>query len=62
MFLILNNDGMRYCQDGFWRDFAHFGTYPECVKEYRTRGWAENKAKKIKGKILEILPGQGMDH
>ena len=31
------------CQDGKFRRFANFGTYPECIKVYRSLGWAKRK-------------------
>ena len=27
--------GRRLCWDNKWRNFAHFGTFRECVKEFR---------------------------
>lgn len=37
------NNGKRLCKDGSFRDFACFGSFPECVKVYRSFGWAEKK-------------------
>ena len=55
MFLIINADSTkRLCCDNFWRGFANFGDYPECVKEYRRKSAAITKAKKVKGKVIEI--------
>lgn len=34
------------CQDGKYRSHFHFGTYPECVKEYRKKGMAIKRADK----------------
>lgn len=59
--LVVVRDGRRLCQDGYLREFANFGTFPECVKEYRKRGWAERKAKEIGGQVVEIYRGQSMD-
>jgi len=30
----------RLCKDGQFRIFAQFGTFPECVRVYRQKGWA----------------------
>lgn len=54
MILIINANQARLCQDNCWRSFANFGTYPECVKEYRSLGHAKNKAKKVKGFVVLI--------
>lgn len=58
---IIDGKNYRLCQDGTWRWFANFGTYPECVKEYRVRGFALRMAKRVKGKVLEIPPDLVMD-
>ena len=34
MIVVINNRGDRLCKDGRWRDFALFGTYRYCVKNY----------------------------
>lgn len=34
------------CQDGKYRSYPTFGTYPECVKEYRRKGMAIRMADK----------------
>lgn len=39
------------CRDDRFRDFAWFGTYSSCVKQYKTVGHALNTAKKRKWKI-----------
>lgn len=61
MFVVVDSIGRRLCQDGCWRYFANWGTYKECVKEYRVRGWADRKARRFKARVVEILPGQTMD-
>ena len=61
MIYIVNNDGDRLCNDGCWRSFANFGTYPECVKEYRNAGNAHRRAKKIKGTVVQLGYGQSVD-
>lgn len=57
MILIINATGARLCQDNCWRSFANFGTYPECVKEYRSLGHAFRRAKRIKGRVVLIEDG-----
>lgn len=52
MHIIMRADGKRLCQDGFWRDFASFGTFPECVKVYRQQGRATSKAKSLNAHAL----------
>ncbi len=55
-FLIVK--GMfRLCQDNKWRAFCHFGTYKECVKEYRSLGFAKRKAKRVGGRVVRIPEG-----
>lgn len=58
---VMNGKNYRLCQDNLWREWAHFGTFPECVKEYVSRGWAEKAAKKKKGFVIELKKGEAMD-
>lgn len=59
--IVIVKNGHRLCSDNRWREFANFGTYPECVKEYRSLGWAQKKAKKIGGTVVELKEGETMD-
>ena len=61
MIYIINDAGMRLCQDNKWRSFANFGTFPECVKVYRRLCAAETKANKIKGKVVQLSAGMEVD-
>jgi len=51
----------RLCQDGKWRWFANFGTFAECVKEYRSLGHAKRRAKRVKGEVVVVGEGMAMD-
>lgn len=33
--VVCPETGRRLCWDNKWRDFANFGTYKECVKEFK---------------------------
>lgn len=60
------SDGARLCQDKRFRNFAYFGTFPECVKFYRSEGWAkraQNSMKKqgISTIIQSLKKGDEMD-
>jgi hypothetical protein len=55
-YLVLDEFDSRLCKDGCFRHFAYFGTYPECVKIYRVRGWAIRRAQKHLKKIVIRLP------
>jgi hypothetical protein len=50
-----NNEQGDYvlCKDNMWRIFVHYGTYPECARVYRVRGFAERKAKELRGRVVE---------
>lgn len=61
MYLIINAENQRLCQDNRWRGFANFGTTPGCVKEYKSKGHAERKAKRIKGSVVSIPNGYTVD-
>ena len=61
MILVINKDNMRLCQDRKWRSFANFGTYPACVKVYKSQPAAEKCARRVGGKILVLQPSQGMN-
>jgi hypothetical protein len=53
MYLIIKV-GNRLCQDKYWRRFANFGTYPECVKEYKSLYHARRAAKRFKGQVAKV--------
>ena len=58
-------NGARLCKDHCWRDFACFGTYKECVKFYKRKGYAQRIANryKVAGKthIVSLSEGETMD-
>jgi len=60
MFLILKSNGARLCKDDCWRHFADFGDWPNCVKEYKTKGRAQRMANRVGGLVVEI-PGPDPD-
>ncbi len=59
--IVIVKNGMRLCQDNRFRNFANFGTFKECVKEYRSAGHAKRKAKRVKGEAVEVPKGMSMD-
>ena len=52
---------MRLCYDNCWRGWCHFGSTSECVKTYLSRTWAEKKAERVGGIVVEIPRGQAMN-
>ena len=55
MILIIHKDNTnRYCKDGYFRSFAMFGTFSDCVKQYRHLGQALRVAKKLSGRVVNI--------
>ncbi len=61
MILVCKDQSARLCQDGCWRYFANFGTYPECVKIYKSLGHALRRAKRNGGYVVEIPEGFAVD-
>ena len=64
--LVHENTGYRYCQDGFFRGFANWGTFPECVKVYRRKGNAVAVQTRLLNKgcpvtVITLRPGDEMD-
>jgi hypothetical protein len=59
---IIAKGNMRLCQDNMLREWAHFGSFPENVKEYKSLFFAVAKAKKIKGRVLQIPADHWDDH
>ena len=64
--LIHEETGGRLCQDGRFRGFASFGTYPECVKVYRKEGFALRRKDKLwamgcKTSVFSVPAGKAMD-
>jgi len=55
----------RLCKDNKWREFAMFGTYPTCVKIFKSRGWAEKAAERFainhEWKMVALGKGESMD-
>ena len=51
----------RLCKDGKLRWTALFGSYPSCVKQYRSLGHAKRRAKQIGGEVVQIPKGFEMD-
>lgn len=45
----------RLCRDGKFRHSAFFGTFPECVKLYKKRGWAEKKHSELKRRGINTI-------
>ena len=64
-FWVVTERGNRLCKDGKWREFACFGTYPECVKVFKCEGWAMKAAEKYclhdDWELKRIREGQSMD-
>ena len=59
--ILVTFNGMRLCQDNASRTFANYGTYPECVKEYKSLGHARRKAKRIGGTVVRVPDGMEID-
>jgi hypothetical protein len=47
--IVLKNEntGARLCYDGKFRNFANFGTFPDCVKVFKSKGWALRKQEEL---------------
>lgn len=60
MILVIKN-GARLCCDNRWREFANFGTYPSCVKVYKSVGFAKRRARYNGGGVAVIPPGAVVD-
>lgn len=50
----------RLCGDGQWRDFALFGTYASCVKQYRYIRAAHRTARKLGGVVVVVPKGMSV--
>ena len=61
MTIIVNENGLRYCKDNFYRGFACFGSYGCCVKFYSAPRYAKATAKRIGGRVAEIPDHFTMD-
>ena len=64
--IVSDLTGDRFCKDEAFRSFALFGTFPSCVKIYRTMGWATNMQKlllmhNVETTIIPIHDGDVMD-
>ena len=64
MFFVIvhSQTGQRLCQDGQWRTFANFGTYPSCVRVYRRKASVIRRARQTQQAAVYGLPaGMVMD-
>jgi len=62
MILIIHKDNTnRYCKDGYFRHFAMFGTFSDCVKQYRHLGQAKRVAKLVSGRVVYIPDSMEVD-
>lgn len=57
MYLIIDGEGRRLCQDKRFRSFANYGTFPECVKEYNAIGWAIRVARRLRCCVVKLPQG-----
>lgn len=44
--------GARLCRDNKYRNHANFGTYPSCVKEFKSEAWAMRAAERFRTQIF----------
>lgn len=54
IYKIVQGVQYRLCKDDSWRSFANYGTYPECVKEYRSLSFAKKNAIQKKALVVEV--------
>jgi hypothetical protein len=55
MILIIEKENTkRLCKDGYFRDFAMFGSFKDCVKIYKTLGHAFHRAKEMSARVVNI--------
>jgi len=67
--VVCPRTGARLCHDKRWRKFANFGTYPECVREYRYEQAAINAGLRYRhpnnpnesAKAVALYTGDSMD-
>lgn len=52
-YVIAEKYGALLCHDGKFRDWASFGTFPYCVKQYKTVGHALNTASKPRNRWVD---------
>ncbi len=45
--MIIISEKGRLCRDTYWRNHAPFGSQSNCVKVYRSKGAAINRARKL---------------
>ena len=60
MIIVLNTRRSMYCNDGRMRFHYLFGSTPSCVKIYKVLGCAKNRADKIRGGRVIVIP-DGME-
>jgi hypothetical protein len=61
MILIINQHGLRLCQDDRWRSHAHFGTTKQCVRVYKLYSAAATRARRVNGSVVVIPDGMEVD-
>lgn len=64
MYLVISKNGKRLCKDNKFREFAMFGTFGSCIKQYKNLGHAKRKADRtrwIDCEVVEIPEGYDVD-
>ena len=64
--IVHENTGARLCKDSLFRTFACFGTFPECVKVWKSEAWARRRQDKldrlgIETAVVTVPKDQTMD-
>lgn len=55
MILIIEKENTkRLCKDGYFRNFAMFGSFKDCTKIYKSLGQALYVAKKMSARVVNI--------
>lgn len=58
MYYIINNDGMRLCEDNRWRDFDSLGE----VKMFKSLVWAVKRARQVGGRVVRLPSDVTLDY
>ena len=71
LIVVCPETGRRLCYDNKWREFANFGTYKECVKEFKYLTSALKAGKRYRLKpakvnetissVIHMYAGDSMD-
>ena len=59
--IVIDGKGRRLCKDKKFRDITFFGSYPETLKQYRSKAWAVRQLRDDSMSAIPLYNGDSID-